>query len=408
MFDSIQLALSGMVGYQRGLDVISNNVSNINTPGFRGSNVEFVDLFGGKPTDGSGDQPVGAGVDSSRTVLSDAPGTTQQTGRDLDLALSGPGFFVLQNPAGVTSYTRNGSFEFDTDHNLILSSQNVGATTLQPEKVMALNANGQLSPINIQALLQNAAKPTTTVSFKDNLSPSDPDFTISSVTIVDPNGGSHAVQMIFSKDTTTPTAGAEVNWNVSLTENNVPVGAGELQFLNSEPEPGSTLVPLTLTFTKAPPMSVSFDFSGVQGNSTGATTDGTTRNSTMSVSQVDGFVAGVLTTEKFDEKGVLQLAYSNGQTVQGPTLALADIQDQAGLIQEENSIFKYEGTAPVRLRVAGDDLTVKGQTLEASNVDLTTEFSKIILMQRGYQAASEVVSTANSLLQQLIDMRGGK
>ena len=132
------------------------------------------------------------------------------------------------------------------------------------------------------------------------------------------------------------------------------------------------------------------------------------RNSSMSVSKQDGLAKGTISSEKFDAKGVLQITYTNGQTATGPTLALANIVDQSGLIELGNSLFSYQGKSPVQFRRAGEDLQILSQKLEGSNVDLTTEFSKIILMQRGYQAASEVISTSNELMQQLLQMKGGR
>jgi len=84
------------------------------------------------------------------------------------------------------------------------------------------------------------------------------------------------------------------------------------------------------------------------------------------------------------------------------------VPDTGGLVEEANALFVYQGAKPVTLRKAGNDLQVISQSLEASNVDLTTEFSTLILMQRGYQGASQVVSTANDMLQDLIDMRSGR
>src|SRR5262249_5174340 len=146
---------------------------------------------------------------------------------------------------------------------------------------------------------------------------------------------------------------------------------------------------------------VTFDFSGTQAGQFGS-------NSNLTVQKQDGGGAGTVASETFDAQGTLKITYSNGQSADGPQLALAQITDDSGLVELGNSLFAYKGAQTVTMRVAGDDLQVQAQTLERSNVDLTREFSELILMQRGYQASSQIVSTANDMLQQLLDMRAGK
>jgi flagellar hook protein FlgE len=128
----------------------------------------------------------------------------------------------------------------------------------------------------------------------------------------------------------------------------------------------------------------------------------------LRVSEQDGYAPGAITGETFDEKGVLQIAYSNGQTVDGPSLALARIADTGGLLARGNSLFEYRGGQTVERRRAGDDLTVNRGSLELSNVDLTQQFGELILLQRGYQASSQVISTANDMLQELLQMRSSR
>jgi flagellar hook protein FlgE len=436
MIDSIYVALSGMLGAERGLNVISNNIANLNTPGFRGSSVSFANVFSAgsqeelQNDEFAGQQSLeGGGVDASKSELDMTPGAQQQTGNALDLFLQGSGFFVVQDASGDTRYTRDGSFHFDSAGDLVTSDESV--------KVMAQNSSGALVPINLQSLQLGAPKPTTTVTFDGDLSPEDTDFSVSSLQVFDKLGGSHTLQVTFTKNTADATggdtpgapanpspsapgasAGDGVTWTMTVTEGGTQVGSGTVSFdASGQIESGSTLVPVTLSLTGTTAADVSFDFSNVQGFSVGSappastgtsSTTSTPSNSTLAVQKQDGLAPGTLTSETFDQNGVLQLVYSNGQTVAGPTLALAEVPDTGGLVEEANALFVYQGAKPVTLRKAGNDLQVISQSLEASNVDLTTEFSTLILMQRGYQGASQVVSTANDMLQDLIDMRSGR
>ena len=403
MIDSIQLALSGMLGFQRGLNVISNNVANMNTPGFRGAGVDFVDVFDGAPGGDADRPPRGDGVDSSRTLLDTTAGQQQATGRDLDLFLQGAGWFVVTDEKGALRYTRDGSFEFNAAHELVMRGQDIQVMT---------SAHGRLEPIDIDALQLSSAKRTSTIAFKGNLSPGDPDFTIEDATAIDATGGSHALRIAFTKDAGGSSSGNIVAWNVTVLEGGATVGTGRLEFIGPQLFPGSSPMQMTLHLAGSAPLAVALDFDDVLGNNTGSSlppgSGDPGRTSTLAVASQDGFPPGTLASAKFDEKGVLKLAYTNGQAKDGPTLALADLRDDGGLVEEGRSLFSYHGTNPAHVRVAGEDLKVEGQSLEGSNVDLTSEFSRIILMQRGYQAASEVVSTANDMVQQLLDMRGGK
>ena len=396
MIDSIFIALSGMQGHQRGLNVISNNVSNMNTVGFRGSSVSFADVFSGSTQttlpDGElvGQQGAGGGLDASRTLLDLHSVDATQTGRDLDLALQGDGFFVLQDENGETLYTRAGGFDFDNDGVLVAAGQKL--------KVMSRNASGQLVPIELKDLQVSPSKPTTKATFSGTLSSDSADAKIDSLVVFDKQGNKHTLQVTLTKDTTQQPF---VHWKVSVTENSLEVGTSDLEFTSPVGAPSNSPLQVTLALAGTDPAEFSFDFSSVQIGPFGST------NSQLTAS-ADGLAAGTISAKTFDATGVLKITYSNGQTADGAQLVLAQISDAQGLEQLGNSLFAYKGVQPITLREAGDDLKLRAQALEPSNVDLTQEFSELILMQRGYQAASQVVSTANDMLQELLQMRSGR
>lgn len=396
MIDSIFIALSGMQGHERGLNVISNNVSNLNTPGFRGSTVNFANVFSGPGQQGlqngqrsSQQYTLGGGLDASRTLLDMRTADAQKTGVDLDLALQGDGFFVLQDASGELRYTRAGRFKFNTDEVLV-----AGADEL---KVMARNAAGELVPVTLEDLRLNPSKATSEVTLDGFLSTSDgtgdSEHTIESLAVFDAAGGKHTLQLKFNRETTSGTT----VWKMKVLEGTTEIGAGDLEFFGSQPTADAASLKVTLALSGVDPVEISFDYSTVAAIGT---------SSTLAVSKQDGFGQGTISTKTFDEKGVLKLTYSNGQTAEGAQLVLAQIGDDAGLIQLDNALFAYRGGLSPNMREAGEDLKVLKQSLEPSNVDLTQEFSELILMQRGYQASSQVVSTANDMLQDLLDMRG--
>lgn len=406
MIDSIFVATSGMRGHERALSVISNNVSNMNTPGFRGSSVSFTDVFFGAQNSLSAGRAAGrqtaggGGLNASRTFLDLRPGDASQTDRPLDASIDGDGFFVLQEENGDIRYTRAGRFELNSEDELVALGTN--------RKVMRRDAGGQLIPMSIADLRVSAARATTEVTLEGILSTGSTgggsgggngERRINSVVVFDALGGKHTLSLNFALNTTTPDAGALVDWNVTVSENDVEIGSGVLEFIGPVPSLGSSPLMLTLMLEGTEPAEIAFNFEDVTPQSA---------QSTMSVAKQNGFATGTRISEAFDETGMLKLTYSNGQTADGPRLVLARITDEGGLVEHGDALFEYRGSQPVDLREAADDLKVRGESLELSNVDLTQQFSELILMQRGYQASSQVISTANDMLQELLQMRGGR
>jgi len=394
MINSIYIALSGMLGHERGLNVIGNNVTNMNTLGFRGSTVNFADVFLGAAPNGLGagmaeQRGIGGGVDASRSSVDFQPGTPQTTANDLDTFLDGDGFFIVQDEAGAIRYTRAGAFDL-VDDDLVLKGQKT--------KLMSLGANGQLLPINLKDLRINAGKATGNITLDGNFKTNDTDFTIDSQDVFDKKGNKHTLKLTFkffkaqSNDNLSP---FDV-WRMNASEDGKDVGSTDLKF-NGVIQQGPSTLHLALAGADA--IDVNIDYPLVNILNVG-------NDSNVKVSNQDGYALGQITVKAFDEKGVLKLTYSNGQNVDGPKLALAQVIDQTALVQVGDALFEYRGKDPVTVREAGEDLKVKGHTLEGSNVDLTTEFSQLILMQRGYQASSQVMSTANDMLQELLDLRG--
>lgn len=400
MIDSIYIALSGMLSHERGLNVISNNVTNLNTAGFRGSTVSFSDVFVGTAPNGLGldardnRRSVGGGVDASRDQLDFRAGQSQNTGGELDLSLDGDGWFIVQDEQGQIRYTRAGQFDIVDDELRVKDTQ---------LKVMTRASNGQLLPLSVHDLTSNPAKATTTVSFQGNLSPGDTEHQIESLAVYDSQGGKHTLTVVFTKQPQ-PTQPATTSWAVTVREDGESIGTGQLDFLSISPLTSELSIALALR--NAPSANLTFDFSSgsVTGSDTGTGTSGS--ESTLRVQEQDGYAAGTITGRTFDAKGVMKLTYSNGQSADGPKLALARIADQSSLLQLSGGLFEYRGSQAVIVREAGDDLKVLAGVLEGSNVDLTQQFGQLILMQRGYQASSQVMSTANEMLQQLFDLGG--
>ena len=253
MFDSIYIGMSGLQGFSKGLKVISNNVTNLNTPGFKASSLAFSDAFyqqaglGGGYTLGDNQMQYGTGLTTLSTRLDFQPGDTRQTGNALDLSISGDGFFVMQaKDSDQQVYTRAGQLQFDGNGDLVS-----GATGKYVMGYAAGGEDGTLSRISITGLHNNAAKAASTVKLTGNLSSTATSFDVNSVKLIDSVGGEHLVRLNFkSKAGTDPGV-----WTVTVFDGSNTVGSGDVKFVNGVPDPAQD----TLAFTYTPSGGTAFD-----------------------------------------------------------------------------------------------------------------------------------------------------
>jgi flagellar hook protein FlgE len=388
MLDSIYIGMTGLLGYSKGLRVIANNTSNINTPGYKGSSLQFADLFysNSNLAGGTGGQSygqLGYGLDTKGTALSFKQGELRSTSNDLDAAVDGTGLFVLKNGDGEISYTRAGQFEFNSAGILVTKSDG--------SKVMALDSNKNLIEISQADLKTIAGRATAKIKFAGNLSSTTSPQTISGVKVIDAAGTEHTLSL-----TMTNAAGT---WTVTVLDGAKEVGTGSIVFAGTSPAPGSSTVAFNYTPVGVSTIALTLDFSTDVTAFAGATT--------LAMASQDGLVPGALLTTTFNADGSLNLSYSNGQTLKGAKLALARFDSVNAVETVGNNQFRALDPTQWHLGVAGTDTfgSVKAKEVEISNVDLAQEFSDLVVMQRGYQSSSQVITTANEMLQQLFSMK---
>jgi flagellar hook protein FlgE len=396
MLDTIFIGTSGLLSHAKGLRVVGNNLANVNTPGFKSSQLGFANLFDAgaghpAPSDGSGSlAQAGSGVASLGAQINFRAGLEQGTGNPLDLAIRGNGFYTVKRGDDLL-YTRSGDFGFDSKGILVNSAG---------DHVQGLDANGRLGDINLDALQRNGSKATSTVTFQGELASTVAtpavDVSVAGVTVLDANGVDRPLSLSFHNE------GDDSYTVTAKNAANAAVGTGVIRFMGGAPVAGSN----SLSFSYAPPgataFSVKLDFSALVNLPTSLVP--------IRVESQDGFTAGVRTDQSIGADGVLTVQYSNGQNAKGARLALADFAAEASLQEAGGSAFRKASGATVHYGYAGTDSF--GQLTpgrrEGSNVDLAEEFGNLILMQRGYQASSHVISTANDMIQQLFDMKGNR
>jgi flagellar hook protein FlgE len=413
MFTSFSTALSALSAMSTAIDVTGNNLANLDTPGFKANVVSFHDLVTQSLGAGLGDTQVGFGVGTPKTLREFTQGAIQTTGGTLDAAIQGDGFFIIQGPNQATEYTRGGNFVVDKDGNLTTATgeQLQGWTQIVNGQ---LNTNTTPGPITIPVGTVQPPVPTTKISFDINLNAAAvtgtaTDTFATSVTVYDSLGNSHVVTATFTKDPTTPN-----QWNYSLAipdkdMQNPPFTplTGSLTF-NSDGSLASTTTPpsplvISGLADSAADMSVTWNlYSGL----TPRISQYAQPSSTSAVSQ-DGSPAAQLVSVAIGDGGPILAQFSNGnQTVVGQ-LAMATIRNPQSLVAIGNSNYELSAKSAlpaVGVPGTGGRGTVKGGAVEASTVDIATEFTNLIIYQRGYEANSKVVSAVDQLSQTTIQL----
>ena len=392
MLDSIYVGLTGMTGYSMGLNVISNNVANLNSPGFKGAQLQFSDLYykDAETAMGAGlPSQVGNGLQLGGTFLNFQQGEARDTGNDLDVMIDGAGLFVLRKD-GATVYARAGQFEVN-DEGLLVDKAS-GA------RVAALTPGGALADISVNGARFSLARPTTRVELAGNLSVSDNQHVISDLTVYDQGGNARQLKLTFE-----PVDAATQSWKVTVAQaDGTAIATGEVRFDGARPAPGASGIQVAHHPEGGVPLDFTLQLSGDATSMTGGT------ESTLQVRTADGRGLGSLVKTSFDADGYFTLGYSNGEVVRHEQLALAWFGSPDQLEQLGGNQFAFRDGISPRLGHARQDGfgVLRGGAVEMSNVDLAKQFSELIVTQRGYQACSQAITTANEMLQMLMDLRG--
>jgi flagellar hook protein FlgE len=408
MLDSIFIGMSGLMGYSRGLRVIANNTANINTPGFKGAALQFGDLFyANGPASGSfgnaGPNQLGQGLTTYSTSLDFSQGELRQSGNDLDLAVDGQGLFTLKDKDGNIRYTRDGAFKFDDDGFLV--SRTSGA------KVMGYDDKGGMVEITLSGLRTNPPKATSTLKFNGSLGYSTDAVpnrtkTLTDVMVRDAAGSQHSLTVEFKQLPRENANDTRIRWQVTLKDAGKDVGTGTLVFVNTILDPSSSKITINYKPDGADTVPLTLDF-GV--DTTVVPYGGSGADpSTIKVGTIDGYANGDLVQATFDGDGVMNLKYSNGQTTKGAALAVARFTSVDNVRSAGDNMFEPVDQSTWETGRAGSGAfgAIRSGVVEISNVDLSSEFSDLVIMQRGYQASSQVVSTANEMLQELFSLKG--
>jgi len=423
MFTSFSTALSALNATSTAVDVVGNNLANLNTPGFKESVAYFRDMVTQSMGAGLGETQVGFGTAQPLTIRQFTQGAVQSSTGLLDAAIQGDGFFVVKNSQDNLLYTRAGNFQVDDAGNLLTNTgEKVQGWTSMDPNTGQLDTTGAIGDIVVP--VGGVKQPIATKSFSldFNLDSSasigaGSDYS-ETIKVYDSLGTDHVLTVHFQKTdantwgytVTMPGAevkGAPADQPFTLTDSNA---TGSLQFDSSgnlaTPAPGTNIsfqLP-DLADGAAGPMQLTWNlFTNTNANR--ITQYG--QPSAPEASSQDGSAAAQMTRVGLGNGGLLLAQYSDGQQVVVGQVAMANVRNPESLIAAGNNNFLTSArtaTPAVGVPNTGGRGDIVGGSIESSTVDIAREFTNLIVLQRGYQANSRVVTTVDQLSQETINL----
>ena len=433
---SFATALSGLNAAANNLSVTGNNIANANTTGFKESRSEFVDVYANN-IGGVGKAQPGSGVKVAEVAQQFNQGTLDLTGNSLDMAINGEGFFTLADkPADLSSlvYSRAGAFEINKD-GLVTNSKGQALLAYKPNGATVADgfSAGVLTTVSLNT---GAGLPTATtkVDLSVNMDANSPAIAApfdpldsstytnqTSATIYDSLGVSHKLTTYFVAGAATPPTRDWTAYHYITDDPAFPVPLDSGGTVPVPPVQGTSGTPATLTFdslgkliapatgqvplanyvtgTSAADIIAKMDYSG-----------STQLSSAFSVNALkqDGLAAGKLTGVAIDDAGVIFARFSNGSSTPLGKVALTRFANPQGLTKLGDTSWAQSSAsgAPIPGHAGeGNFGLIQSGALEQSNVDLSAQLVNLIIAQQAYQANSQTISTENSIMQTILNIR---
>ncbi|MEQ4672612.1 flagellar hook protein FlgE [Providencia manganoxydans] len=403
---SFSQAVSGLNAASAGLDSIGNNIANSATNGFKGATTSFADMFAG-----SG---VGLGVNVAAVTQNFKDGSITRTDRPTDVAISGNGFFRVQDANGDIYYSRDGQFIRDKSGNLVNNQGMI--VTGYPASVdnkgnVAIQSGGVPEALNIPTDMMDAkasdmAKLTINLNSEDNPKTFDPDnpdipgsYNFSTtMTAFDSQGNTHEISVYFVKTD-------DNKWTAYAKDANdkKAVKLGDMTFDGN----GRLSTPADAKFP--------FDYKGLNGANNGTlqvdlnnTRQQKVSESSVSAIDVNGYPAGEYTNFKIEDNGLIVANYSNQQKRVVGQVALSAFANPNGLVSQGGNVWASSNASgnPINgVPGIGQFGNLTSGALESSNVDMSQELINMIVMQRNYQSNAQTIKTQDQMLQTMVNLR---
>ncbi len=425
ILSSMYTGVTGLQGQGEALSIFGDNIANANTTGFKVSRPEFQDVVAKSLKGLLGGNQIGRGTRLSGVNPVFSQGSITQTESATDLAVTGDGFFSLKGQDGI-SYTRNGSFHFDKDGKLINTDGLRVQGFLADDKGKPTSKMGDIS-VDRSVL---DAKKTEKVSLFMNLDlrtaktlefdPEKPEATsnfATGATVYDTAGTPHVVTVFFNK-----TEEGEWTWRAMAKGEEINGGKagtlveqakGTLKFDTDGRLAEQRVDKSEFNFNKGalPNQKIVFDFGSDKksgGEGTSVTQYGSASEAYKTLQ--DGYTAGTLSGLTFEDDGMLSAIFSNGQNVKLAQVALAKFENPEGLFKMGQNRFResrLSGQPTTGSPGTGGRGTLVSKALESSTTDIANEFINLMTAQRNFQANAKVISTADEMMQEVINIKRG-
>jgi flagellar hook protein FlgE len=421
---SFFIPLTGLESDSTALNTIANNLANMNTTAFKSQAVDFADLFYQQiGSAGSGDPiQVGAGVQVASIETAFSQGSINSTGNSTDVALNGNGFFVVDN-GGTNEYTRAGNLSLDANGNLV--TQNGLSIMGYPAVGGVVNTNAPLTAMNVPVGQVQQPQATGSFNMTANLDASSASGTSfpAQITIYDSLGVSHVATVTYTETGTntwsysvalpatdftsgvsTPVTGS-MSFDSSGNLTSVTPAGGALTAVGTAAGDISS-IPVTFTGLAdgAANLNMKWNLLGTGGT---PTISQVASASAVAATTQDGYASGQYQSFTIGADGTVSATFSNGQQEAVGQLALANVANVQGLQMLGDGDYATtlaSGTALIGTSGTAGRGTLQDGALEESNVNISAEFSDLIIAQRAFEANSKAVTTFDTVTQETINM----
>ncbi|MFG1493578.1 flagellar hook protein FlgE [Halobacteriovorax sp. GFR7] len=421
---SFNIGVSGLSASGAGMNVVSDNISNAGTNGFKASRAEFQDVLAVSLKGIEGGDQFGAGTKLAHIKPIMTQGDVARTESITDLAIQGDGFFKVKAPFG-NGYSRDGSMHFNKDGELVNSDGYKVIGFKSNEDGTLTNKEGEIKLGNTTIPAQATEKVKLSMNLDSRVSvkqfdPNNPEETSnfsSSITVYDNVGTARLVTAYYNKT-------ADNNWTYRIMADGadaqggeagkmVEMAQGQLVFndkgqLQEEIESSNSF-----NFNKGAQQGQRIEFSWGESISEGGDgTDASTQygsGSAVARHTQDGASAATLGSLSFNDDGILTAVYDNGETRDIAQIAIAKFDNNEGLFKMGKNLFKESknsGQPAMGKPGEAGRGQVLSKSIELSNVDIASEFVNLMTSQRNFQANAKTISTADKMMQEIFRIKG--
>ena len=411
LISSLFTGVTGLAANAQAMEIIGDNISNVNTVGFKSSKAVFSDIFSTILTNGSTTSQLGRGSQLQGTIKQFTQGSFESSSNALDLAIDGSGFFVVSPTTSTgTFFTRAGQFRLN-ENGLV---QAITGEILQGQQITNDTVSTSVTDIDL-AGVQSEPQATTTFTLGANLDASSTAATTfnSPIAIFNTVGTQLILGIQFTK-----VAGAN-QWTYAVTtsEGTITSGAsgsvtfdtsGQFSLVRGAAVADQNIViDISSASTPAATQTLTWDLLNATGTATNGKLTGFAAESNNNSLVQDDFTTGTLTGLTVSDKGVIAGLFNNGQTDDLFQVTLADFLAPSGLTRQGSNLFassQESGQEVLGLARTGQFGAIVGQSLELSNVDLAEQFITMIQTQQAFQASSRIITTIDDLLTESVNL----